>query len=435
MHSEKWAKDIADSPYGLRSLSSLDNKPSKKQQLLKSIFKHVTHASMPDTDEERENWDGKIFEDFTDSMPSGYHEKFIEQFEIQGTRYDTYKKMHSQGIGKEKAEIVFCFSARARRIPLEQFLTEYIVYCRNVGVYKTLKGFVGHEETIEEILEEYDTNDKNISVSAEPTNQSIQPRLTIPQARGENTNYYANAVLDVIGRDKQKAHLKAFLGCDKNVAWFQLAGVAGQGKSRLAFDLIKDAQKMGWHAGFFTENDIRFFGDHWRDWQPDKPYLFVFDYVIGREQKIKPILQTLFYRQDKYRHNIRILLVERQPWNQGNVIKKLDHTDKDKSWELISTSNKAPWFLRLREVDDPEGERLKPCRFENGVEELKELDQEDLVTIVKQLSGKELTLSDDALKQTLERIDDTGRPLYAYLLAQQLSESETGYRSWTKSIC
>ena len=97
MNPEKWAEDIAGSPYGLKSLSSPENKPSQKQQLLKSIFMHVTNASMPDTDEKRKNWDGKIFEDFTDSMPSIYHEKFKEQLEIQGIRYrETYKRTNSR---------------------------------------------------------------------------------------------------------------------------------------------------------------------------------------------------------------------------------------------------------------------------------------------------------------------------------------------------
>lgn len=266
-----------------------------------------------------------------------------------------------------------------------------------------------------------------------PSFQSTEPRLTIPQKRGRNPNYFANAVLDVIGRDEQKARLKAFLEYGKNVAWFQLAGVAGQGKSRLAFDLIKVAEELGFRAGFLTENDIRFFKDQWKDWQPDKPYLLIFDYVIGREEQIKLIFQILIFNQDNYRHNIRILLVERQRWDHGSEIKAQHQNNKDSIGLSRHIGDKAPWFLNLCAGDDPRGERLlEPCRFENGVEELKKLDQEDLVTIVKQLSGKELTLSDDALKQTLERIDNTGRPLYAYLLAQQLSESEAGYRNWTK---
>ena len=437
MNPEKWAEDIAGSPYGLKSLSSPENKPSQKQQLLKSIFMHVTNASMPDTDEKRKNWDGKIFEDFTDSMPSIYHEKFKEQLEIQGIRYrETYKRTNSQGISKEKAEIIFCFSARARCMPLEQFLTEYIVYCRNIGVYETLQGFKGHEEITEKILEEYDARDKKISNGLSEfdslSHQSIQPYLTTPEAKEGNKNYYANVVLKVIGRKKQQDRLKAFLNCDLNVAWFQLAGEAGQGKSRLAFDLMKYAseiQNPDWRAGFLWENNIELFKDQWRDWQPDKPHLLIFDYVIGREHVIKPIIQTLISKKDQFQHKIRILLVERQRWDRGNQINVRSQGNED---ALGLSGYKASWYLNLCEDSEHRDNDLS-CRFEDGIEELMELDKDDLVTIVKQLfSGDELSISDDALKETLERIDNSGRPLYAYLLAQQLSETQKGYQSWTK---
>lgn len=51
---------------------------------------------------------------------------------------------------------------------------------------------------------------------------------------------------------------------------------------------------------------------------------------------------------------------------------------------------------------------------------------------MQQISGVELTLTDHELTQSLERIDVSGRPLYAYLLAQQLSISTEGYDSWTE---
>ena len=54
--------------------------------------------------------------------------------------------------------------------------------------------------------------------------------------------------------------------------------------------------------------------------------------------------------------------------------------------------------------------------------------------ITKQLYGKKLTISDDSLKETLEKIDNSGSPLYAYLLAQQLNESQTAPQGWTKII-
>lgn len=353
----------------------------------------------------------------------------------------------------EKSDGVFESLAEFQDIPTFVCFLNFLEFCRNSIPRRPLDVFDGNDTlsieidgkrkavTLDYAIDDFKRHAKTVEErlklesSQSSTGQAdpIQPRLTIPQARENNPNYFANAVLDVIGRDEQKSRLKAFLECDKNVAWFQLAGVAGQGKSRLAFDLIKVAEELGFRAGFLTENDIKFFKDQWKDWQPDKPYLLIFDYVIGREEQIKPIFQTLISNQDGYCHNIRILLVERQRWDQGNVIETQDQINKDAPRQLIAISNKAPWFLKLCEEGDSEGERLAPFRFDNGVEELKELGQDNLASIVKQLlSGKTLTLSDDVLEETLERIDNTGRPLYAYLLAQQLSESEEGFRSWTK---
>ena len=202
--------------------------------------------------------------------------------------------------------------------------------------------------------------------------QSIQPQLTVPKARENNENYYADTVLQVIGRDKQKVRLGEFLHSDLNVAWFQLAGGAGQGKSRLAFDLMRDAlEKWGWRAGFLKEDDIEFFKDHWKDWQPDKPHLLIFDYVIGREHDIKPILQTLISNQNKYHYKIRILLIERQRWDRGSLIKKQDQKENDELRLSAHIGDKAQWLLNLCEKDDFEAESLRPYRFEDGVEELK----------------------------------------------------------------
>lgn len=285
------------------------------------------------------------------------------------------------------------------------------------------------EATLENDDATLSNSSKNTSTSIASAHQSIQPQLTIPKAKQGNKNYYANAALEVIGRKKQQDRLKAFLNCDLNVAWFQLAGEAGQGKSRLAFDLMYEAKDLGWRAGFLWENDIEFFKDQWRDWQPDKPHLLIFDYVIGREHVIKPIIQTLISRQGQFQHKIRILLVERQRWDRGNQINMRSQGNED---ALGLSGYKASWYRNLCEDSEHRDSDL-PCRFEDGIEELMELDRDDLVAIIKQLfSGEELTIPDDTLKEVLERIDNSGRPLYAYLLAQQLSETQEGYQSWTK---
>ncbi|SFE81224.1 tetratricopeptide repeat protein [Nitrosomonas sp. Nm166] len=269
---------------------------------------------------------------------------------------------------------------------------------------------------------------------------SIQPQLTIPEPKIGNINYFANIAHPLIGRGKQKIRLKKFLKCnleDSQVAWFQLAGVAGQGKSRLAYELMHYAlKKLKWRAGFLTKHNIKSFRHGWEKWKPDKPYLFIFDYVIGREEEIKFILQSLIDNQENFDHKVRILLVERQPWNQGIILNKDNQNAHNERRFSKHISDKAEWFLKLCEENYFDEDSLRPYRFENGVEELKKLNVNDLVNIVKellaQLYAKTLTLSDAILTETLERIDDSGRPLYAYLLAQQLSVTEEGYQSWTK---
>ncbi|MGI0000497.1 MAG: hypothetical protein ACRD6Q_04670, partial [Nitrososphaeraceae archaeon] len=100
------------------------------------------------------------------------------------------------------------------------------------GIKKHIKKYIELEE--ERLKNEKLEKESSLKESEQP--KAVQPLLTIPQAKENNSNYYANAVLQMIGRKKEKARLGAFLDCELNVAWFQLAGVAGQGKSRLAFD-------------------------------------------------------------------------------------------------------------------------------------------------------------------------------------------------------
>ncbi len=253
---------------------------------------------------------------------------------------------------------------------------------------------------------------------------SIQPHLIIKPASENNKNYFANAVLEVIGRDKEEKRLREFLHCDMNFAWLQIAGVAGQGKSRLAFDLIIES---GWNAGFLEEDGITFFDGKWLTWQPDKPHLIVFDYVVGREDVIKPILRALsvrYKRKEKFLYNVRILLVERQRWDKGISFNVTTHGD---GAEFTGTDDsKSEWFLNLCQDNcyDGNDQTLNNSRFKNGVVELNELDEDSLVEIVEQIAEKtpssKFNTPTSEIKETLQRIDKSGRPLYAYFLGQEL---------------
>lgn len=421
----------------------------------------------------RLNWEGYHLLEFANTVRPPKDDEdgtirldgFLESNGIGGFKeLQTLPSSKKTAFTKAKSKRVFESLAAFQEIPTIVCFLNFLEFCRDSNPSRPLKVFDGDDPlppviidgeeipitldfAIEDIKKHIKFEEESFkkeklenesSLNAIEQQKTIQPVLTIPQAKENNTNYYANAVLQVIGREEEKARLGAFLDCDLDVAWFQLAGVAGQGKSRLAFDLIQDIKKkLNWRAGFLTEYGIESFKHDWKEWQPDAHYLLVFDYVIGREQAIKPILQTLIYNRGKFKDKkIRILLIERQRWDQGSVIKANDQRAQDETGLSVHIGDKAQWFLNLCEKKDFEGEFFKPCRFGDGVEELNELDQDDLVTIIKQLTmelvGKMRTFSDEMLKKILARIDDSGRPLYAYLLAQQLRESEEGYESWTK---
>ena len=64
------------------------------------------------------------------------------------------------------------------------------------------------------------------------------------------------------------------------------------------------------------------------------------------------------------------------------------------------------------------------------------LDEDHLIKIVQQISeevsGTKLDVSESYIKETLERIDPSGRPLYAYFLGQELAHN-TNTRNWSRN--
>jgi hypothetical protein len=120
-----------------------------------------------------------------------------------------------------------------------------------------------------------------------PTTGSPTLRSFFSDVRVENDLHFSKHVVDVLGRDSERERLRSFLADQKPFLWLQLAGVGGQGKSRLAFDLVEEAKThLGWDAGFMTEEGLDEFSDRWSEWQPDKPTLIVVDYILGKEKSV-----------------------------------------------------------------------------------------------------------------------------------------------------
>jgi TPR repeat protein len=246
-----------------------------------------------------------------------------------------------------------------------------------------------------------------------------------PSAEGSLIRYNARAI-ELLGRGGAMEKLRAFLLADEPFLWMQIAGVGGQGKSRLGYELILWAQQQDWRAGLLDTPELQGFAPHhWPSWQPRQPHLLVLDYVIGREEEIKPVLQSLSKRATALRRPVRLLLLERQRWDRGGL-PILDRSGGQSLGPSRGNQGRAEWYLKLTERYDGNDPLLQATRYKDGLLELEHLEQQDLVAIVRRIArlanSSEIALSDDIIAKQLQHIDADGRPLYAYLLGQALAD-------------
>ncbi len=263
----------------------------------------------------------------------------------------------------------------------------------------------------------------NLSAPEATVADSPQPVFEVPKSRNNIFHYQHRLIEKPLGRDQEWQQLCNFLSDAPGFQWLQIAGVGGQGKSRLAWELITRAHEMGWAAGPLTFQPGTQF-DRWQSWQPNRPHLLIVDYVVGREPEIKTVLDALKVRSAEFQHPVRLLFVERQPWD-GRPLVAINEPKSEKSSDKLEIGGLAEWFIEL--ADDDEGEDLLAYRSpdNNGQVFLKKLLPRDLVDIVRQVAahfGTELTLESDSIAAQLEHIDKEGRPLYAYFLGKILAD-------------
>lgn len=405
---------------------------------------YVAHKiALPSTGVSDEN-----FQELLSSLPIPIPEDPISRYQNFRNRTN-----NSNGYRKEIAPSLFSgFSALLRHETLSHSLLDFLIFCSTQGIPSVFcdppksaaNELPGEKEArIQKARERLQCYIKELHGRLLNTpSDTIQPCLTIPTS--SNINHFANrAIEQVLGRDKEQQHLRDFLECDKNFAWLQLAGVAGQGKSRLALELVLCAQGK-WSAGFLDLKSKENSKVDWKSWQPDKPYLMVIDYVIGNEDIIRPFFQSLSFRTD-LNHPVRILFVERQRWDKGGFIRTSYNNNKNISSEdgsiilkidSMESDPYAEWFLNLCIVNNDKKQEMgnvncRQCllesRFSDGILELTALDGEALFSIVERIvksQGAELKISSSEVKIRLNHIDKSGRPLFAYFFGQSLAEGD-----------
>ncbi len=245
-------------------------------------------------------------------------------------------------------------------------------------------------------------------------------------------NHFSNSPIDIFGRDDEQEFLEEFLDQEgKGFSWLQIAGDGGQGKSRLAYNLVlKSKNDLDWHAGFIEPPDLKVFADNVADWEPQNKTLIVVDYVLGNVEPVGKIIRGLSERQ-KFDIPVRLVLLERQRWDKGGLTYDHQPDNSDKTTLGLSSSDgEASWFLQMSEHHGLERElhkrRFKSDNVPKGVVELLKLPPDRLHEIVEELwikaerTADTLPLTENKIKSELARIDKEGRPLYAFFFAQAL---------------
>lgn len=274
-----------------------------------------------------------------------------------------------------------------------------------------------------------------------PVSPVPQFRLRPPGVHSHPSHFSNRAIEKIVGREAEMEALRRFTSSEPGFRWLQIAGAGGQGKSRMAYDLIEQVGH-DWEAGFLTKLNLDHFQgiqgsyilDCWKSWNPKKPHLIVIDDLIGWEDEIGHAMDDMADRSGQFEVPVCVVLVERQRWDRG-ALDTLSSNARRSDGVLQCRDAEADWFVRMNLRDGRMRNDLSSDRFRflSGVVELLALPPEKLVAIVRQLipEGREIVQSDDFIKMKLGQIDRLGTPLIGYFLSSALlDESDT---DWTRS--
>jgi hypothetical protein len=229
-----------------------------------------------------------------------------------------------------------------------------------------------------------------------------QPALVPKLLKGAPTSRlaYSARVTPLLGRDRERHKLGAFLEDSHTFLWWMVTGGSGSGKSRLALELTL-LHWGNWWTGFLAAGQDASF---WSNWKPEWPTLMVVDYVGARATEIGEMVNTLQERAIELGFPVRVLLIAR--------------------------SAEEPWWKEfLGRGSRTNRESILSARFDVPLQLQGLSPQDNWVIIEHDLGAADVSWSATEkhyLMETLSRIDPSGSPLYAMLLADAFAHSEKG---------
>lgn len=129
---------------------------------------------------------------------------------------------------------------------------------------------------------------------------------------------YRTDVVPLFGREHVLEDLRLWLALDRGVSVRVMTGGAGRGKTRLALELVRDAARKGWVAGFVERRELDRFRaqQNAAEWGWDKPVLIVIDYAASRAHQLRDWIGELV-DTPAVQPPLRLLLVERHAQRDG----------------------------------------------------------------------------------------------------------------------
>lgn len=222
---------------------------------------------------------------------------------------------------------------------------------------------------------------------------------------------YRSEEIPFVGRRKELSEIQDFCNSDQQISWWAIIGNGGSGKSRLAYQYIKENINSSEWKMLFLRNDFfkQVNGDgkynYWNSWIYDKNLLLVVDYIQKNAREVAQWIEDLNNNISVSR-KIRVLMLER------------------------TCGEKALWYKGI--FDKP---LLLSLQYKKKFLELYPMEDSLIHLALKYAEKSKKKISEIDAKEAFEKLkilDPDMRILYYIILLEAISEEAT-WKNWNKT--